>query len=66
MLSESCTFKELDINPKKEFNFVLYQEDRLTNFLENVNRSISDQLYQELDPRGFQIGWEWFGNVLFF
>ena len=32
------------------------QEDRLTIFLKIVKRSISDQLYKELYPRGSQSG----------
>ena len=35
---------------------MLQQEDRLTNFLKKVKRSISEQLYEELYPRGSQNG----------
>ena len=54
MLSDSSKFKKLDIKPGKEINSLLQQEDRLTNFLKKVKRSISDQLYKELYPRGSQ------------
>ena len=35
---------------------MLQQEDRHTNFLKKVKRSISDHLYKELYPRGLQPG----------
>ena len=56
MLSDSSKFKKLNIKPGKEINFLLQQEDRLTNFLKKVKRSISEQLYKELYPRGSQPG----------
>ena len=56
MLSDSSKFKKLDIKPGKEINFLLQQEDRLTNFLKKVKKSISEQLYKELYPRGSQPG----------
>ena len=56
MLSDSSKFKKLDIKPGKEINSLLQQEDRLNNFLERVERSISDQLYKEFYPRGSQPG----------
>ena len=56
MLSDSSKFKKLDIKPGKEINSLLHQEDRLTNFLKKVKRSISDQLYKELYPRVSQPG----------
>ena len=56
MLSDSRKFKKLDIKPGKEINSLLQQEDRLTNFLKKVKKSISDQLYKELYPRGSQSG----------
>ena len=56
MLSDSSKFKKLDIKPGKEINSLLQQDDRLNNFLERVKRSISDQLYKELYPRGSQPG----------
>ena len=56
MLSDSSKFKKLDIKPRNEINSLLQQEDRLTIFLKKVKRSISDQLYKELYPRGSQSG----------
>ena len=56
MLSDSSKFKKLNIKPGKEINFLLQQEDRLTNSLKKVKRSISEQLYKELYPRGLQPG----------
>ena len=56
MLSDSRKFKKLNIKPGKEINFLLQQEDRLTNFLKKLKSSISEQLYQELYPRGSQTG----------
>ena len=56
MLSDSSKFKKLNIKLGKEINFLLQQEDRLTNFLKKVKRSISEQLYKELYPRGLQPG----------
>ena len=56
MLSDSSKFKKLNVKPGKEINFLLQQEDRLTNFLKKVKRSISEQLYKELYPRGSQPG----------
>ena len=47
MLSDSSKFKKLNIKQ---------QEDRLTNFMKKVKRSISKQLYQECYPRGSQPG----------
>ena len=54
MLSDSSKFKKLNIKHGKEITFLLQQEDRLTNFLKKVKRSISEQLYKELYPRGLQ------------
>ena len=48
MLSDSSKFEKIDGKPGKEINFLLQQEDRLTNFLKKVKRSISEQLYNEL------------------
>ena len=56
MLSDSSKFKKLNVKPGKEINFLLQQEDRLTNFLKKVKRSISEQLYKELYPRGSHPG----------
>ena len=56
MLSDSSKFKKLNIKHGKEITFLLQQEDRLTNFLKKVKRSISEQLYKELYPRGLQPG----------
>ena len=56
MLSDSRKFRKLNIKPGKEINFLLQQEDRLTNFLKKGKRSISEQLYKELYPRGSQPG----------
>ena len=56
MLSDSNKFKKLNIKPGKEINFLLQQEDRLTNILKKVKRSISEQLYEEFYPRGSQPG----------
>ena len=42
MLSDSRKFKKLNIKPGKEINFLLQQEDKLTNFLKKVKRSISE------------------------
>ena len=56
LLSDSSKFKKLNIKPGKEINFLLQQEDRLTNFLKKVKKSISEQLYKELYPRGSQPG----------
>ena len=55
MLSDSSKFKKLNVKPGKEIIFLLQQEDRLTNFLKKVKKSISEQLY-ELYPRGLQPG----------
>ena len=44
MLSDCSKFKKLDIKPGKDINSLLQQEDKLTNFLKKVKRSISDQL----------------------
>ena len=54
MLSDSSKFKKLNVKPGKEINFLLQQEDRLTNFLKKVKSSISGQLYKEPYPRGSQ------------
>ena len=54
MLSDSRKFKKLNMKPGKEINFLLQQEDTFTNFLKKVKRSISEQLYKELYPRGSQ------------
>ena len=54
MLFDSSKFKKLDIKPGKEINSLLQREDRLTNFLKKLKRSISDQLYNKLYPRGSQ------------
>ena len=56
MLSDSSKFKKLNVKPGKEINFLLQQEDRLTNFLKKVKKSISEKLYKELYPRGSQPG----------
>ena len=56
MLSDSSKFKKLDINPGKEINSLLQQDDRLTNVLKKVKKSISDQLYKELYPSSSQPG----------
>ena len=56
MLSDSSKFKKLDIKPGKAINSLLQQEDRLTNFLKKVKRSISDKLYKGLYPRASQPG----------
>ena len=57
MLSDSSKFKKLNVKPGKEINFLLLQEDRLTNFLKKkVKKSISEKLYKELYPRGSQPG----------
>ena len=56
MLSDSSKFKTLNVKPGKEINFLLQQEDRLTNFLKKVKKSISEKLYKELYPRGSQPG----------
>ena len=56
MLSDSSKFKKLNVKPGKEINFLLQQEDSLTNFLKKVKKSISEQLYKELYPRGSQPG----------
>ena len=56
MLSDSSKFKKLNVNPGKKINVLLKQEDRLTNFLKKVKRSISEQLYKELYPRGSHPG----------
>ena len=56
MLYDSSKFKKLNVKPGKEINFLLQQEDRLTNFLKKVKKSISEQLYKELYPRGSQPG----------
>ena len=53
MLSDSSKFKKLNIKHGKEITFLLQQEDRLTNFLKKVKRSISEQLYKELYPKRF-------------
>ena len=45
ILSDSSKFKKLNIKPGKQINFLLQQEDRLTNFLNKVKRSISGQFY---------------------
>ena len=56
MLSDSSKFKKLNVKSGKEINFLLQQENRLTYFLKKVKRSISEQLYKELYPRGSQPG----------
>ena len=56
MLSDSRKFKKRNIKPGKEINFLLQQEDKLTNFLKKVKRSICKQLHKELYPRGSQPG----------
>ena len=56
MFSDCSKFKKLDIKPGKEVNSLLQQEDRLINFLKKLKRSISDQLYKQLYPRGSQLG----------
>ena len=56
MLSDSSKFKKINVKHGKEIKFLLQQEDRLTNFLKKVKRSISEQLYKELYPRGSQPG----------
>ena len=56
MLSDSSKFKKLNVKHGKEINFLLQQEDRLTNVLKNVKKFISEQLYKELYPRGSQPG----------
>ena len=56
ILSDSSKFKKLDIKSGKEINSLLQLEDRLTNFLKKVKRSISNQSHKELDPRGSQPG----------
>ena len=53
-LSDSSKFKKLNIKPGKEINFLLQLQDRLTKFLKKVKRSVSEQLYKELYPRGSQ------------
>ena len=40
MLSYSSKFKKLDIKPTKEINCLLQQEDRLTDFLKKVKKSV--------------------------
>ena len=55
-LSDCSKFKKLNVKPGKETNFLLQQEDRLTNFLKKVRKSISEQLYKELYPRGSRPG----------
>ena len=54
MLSDSRKFKKLNVKPGKEINFLLQEEDRLTDFLKKVKMSISEQFYKELYPRGLQ------------
>ena len=56
MLSDSSKFKKLNVKPGKEINFLLQQEDRLTNFFKKAKKSISEKLYKELYPRGSQPG----------
>ena len=56
MLPNSSKFKKLNVKPGKEINFLLQQEDRLTNFLKKVKKSISEQLYKKLYSRGSQPG----------
>ena len=56
LLSDSGKFKKLNIKPGKEIKFLLQQEDRLTNFLKKIKRSISEQSHKELYPRGSQPG----------
>ena len=56
MLSDYSKFKKLNVKPGKGIIFLLQQEDRLTNFLKKVKKSISEQLYKELYPRGSQPG----------
>ena len=46
MLSDSCKFKKLNVKPGKEINCLLQHEDRITNFLKKVKKSISEQLYK--------------------
>ena len=59
MLSDSSKFRKLDIKPGKEINSLFQQEDRITNFLKKVKRSVSVQLYkvvQRVYPKGYQPG----------
>ena len=56
ILSDSSKFKKLNVKPVKEINFLLQQEDRLTNFLKKVKKFISGKLYKELYPRGSHPG----------
>ena len=56
MLSDSSKFEKLNVKPGKEIKFLLQQEERLTNFLKKVKRSISEQLCKGLYPRGSQPG----------
>ena len=51
ILSDSSKFKKLKAKPRKEINFLLQQEDRLTNFVKKVKKSIWEKLYKELYPR---------------
>ena len=52
ILSDSNKFKKLHTKPGKEINLLLQQEDRVTNYLKKIKRSISEHLYKELYPRG--------------
>ena len=56
MFSDSRKFKKLNVKPGREINFLLQQEDRLTNVLKKLKRSISERLYKELYPRGSRPG----------
>ena len=56
MLSDSSRFNKINIKPGKEINFLLQEEDRLTNFLKKIKTSISEHLYKVLYPRGSQPG----------
>ena len=56
MLSNSSKFKKIKTEPGKEIIFLLQQDDRFTNFLKKLKRSIKELLYKELYPRGSQPG----------
>ena len=44
MLSDSSRFNKINIKPGKEINFLLQEEDRLTNFLKKIKTSITEHI----------------------
>ena len=56
ILADATKFKQIEVKSGKELNVLLQQEDRLTNFLKSIKKSISIELYKKLYPQGSQPG----------